>query len=450
MSTIALSSKKSKSRHRKLLENKNVKRWHDNLSRGSRVTAYMRLQRLSTFCERNNITPEGIILLGKKDIEKLDDLLLDDVLYLEQNNKAPSYVEDILKAIKSWASFNYVDLRRKIKIKNSGIPVTLNDEVVPTRQKLDEVLDSSDPRAKICICMMAFAGVRPAVLGNDNGTDGLVLSDIKGLHVKPDGTVSFDKIPATVVVRYSISKAKHEYFTKLPKIGCDALAGYLRERMNHKEILHEKSPVITVDYGYKNRGKHISTKGFVVTTTISSIIRKAFGETIEDRPYVLRSYFDTNLLIAENRGKIAHAMRQFFMGHKGDIEATYTINKKTLPEALLKEIDQAYINSLPYLLQEEEQSNEKSKQDMFLDVIKEQAKIFGVDPDKLQIAEKQKNTKDQLESIKKLVSEKFNENKNLPNQKQSRIIAGEDNLLTAMNDGYDLVKELSGNRFLVR
>ena len=67
------------------------------------------------------------------------------------------------------------------------------------------------------------------------------------------------------------------------------------------------------------------------------------------RPYVLRAYFDTRLLIAENNGKIAHAYRQFFMGHKGDIEARYTTNKGRLPEEFIEDMRESYRKSLEYL-----------------------------------------------------------------------------------------------------
>ncbi|MDE1770997.1 MAG: hypothetical protein KGI28_10675, partial [Thaumarchaeota archaeon] len=40
-----------------LLSNKDIKRWYDNLSRSSLVTADVRLRKLSRFCENNKITP---------------------------------------------------------------------------------------------------------------------------------------------------------------------------------------------------------------------------------------------------------------------------------------------------------------------------------------------------------------------------------------------------------
>ncbi len=62
-------------------------------------------------------------------------------------------------------------------------------------------------------------------------------------------------------------------------------------------------------------------------------------------PYVLRAYFDTQLLIAESKGTIAHDIRAFFMGHSGNIEARYTTNKGILPESLILEMRDSYKRS---------------------------------------------------------------------------------------------------------
>jgi hypothetical protein len=62
-----------------------------------------------------------------------------------------------------------------------------------------------------------------------------------------------------------------------------------------------------------------------------------------------RSYFDTNLFIAENKGMISHAAVQFLMGHSGDIERTYTLNKKHLPEQLIEDLRNSYQRALQFL-----------------------------------------------------------------------------------------------------
>lgn len=67
---------------------------------------------------------------------------------------------------------------------------------------------------------------------------------------------------------------------------------------------------------------------------------------------LLRAYLDTQLLIAESKGKIAHDFRVFFMGHKGSAEPRYTASKGQLPGALVDEMRNAFGRSEKYLDQE--------------------------------------------------------------------------------------------------
>ena len=122
-------------------------------------------------------------------------------------------IEDILKALRSWLSFNYVKLMRKIKIKNADIPTTLENEEIPTKSKLREVLDSSSARERVMISLVAFAGLRPQVLGKYDSSDGLKLSDIKDLEIKANGAdIVFTNIPARIMVRPNLSKTENQYF----------------------------------------------------------------------------------------------------------------------------------------------------------------------------------------------------------------------------------------------
>ena len=68
---------------------------------------------------------------------------------------------------------------------------------------------------------------------------------------------------------------------------------------------------------------------------------------------MLRAYFDTQLLIAEAKGKMAHDIRVFFMGHKGSMDARYTTNKCVLPEILIAEMRQSFGRSEEHLDQSE-------------------------------------------------------------------------------------------------
>ena len=103
----------------------------------------------------------------------------------------------------------------------------------------------------------------------------------------------------------------------------------------------------------------------MVTGVIRRIIRDAMRPRFQWRPYVLRRFFDTQLLIAESRGKIAHDFRVFFMGHKGSIEAVYTTNKGILPETLVNEMRDAFQRSQEFLdLEVENQDEAKKKEEV--------------------------------------------------------------------------------------
>ena len=90
--------------------------------------------------------------------------------------------------------------------------------------------------------------------------------------------------------------------------------------------------MIAPDHVYKTGRGRNSSKAFLPTPQICRQVREVFRPRFQWRSYVLRAYFDTQLLIAEAKGKIAHDFRVFFMGHKGSIESGYTTNKEVLPE----------------------------------------------------------------------------------------------------------------------
>jgi len=71
------------------------------------------------------------------------------------------------------------------------------------------------------------------------------------------------------------------------------------------------------------------------------------------RPYVLRSYFATNLEMAERNGKITQSDRKFFMGRAGDIDRRYTSGKARLPPEVVEEMRKAYEGSAEFLTTEE-------------------------------------------------------------------------------------------------
>ena len=461
-------SNKKKIATKDLLQDDNVRRWYQNTGRGSKLNADIRLRRLNLFCYRTNTTPAKLVKIGKKDVIKIEDMLLDHVSWLELQNYAPNYIDGILKSIKSWLIFNYIELKRKIKIANAGIPVNIQDEQVPTKTQLQSILNVSSPRTRSSISLMAFAGIRPQVMGNYDGTDGLKLADLPDLVIELDGkSISFAHVPAMVTVRATLSKTRNRYFTFLPSEGCEYVLGYLRKRISAGEKLALDSPVISLEQGYYSRRRYNKIQkpsSLITTPRITSDIRKSIWSIVKVRPYVLRAYFDTQLLLAESHGRMTHAYRQFFMGHKGDIEARYTTNKGRLTDEMIADMRRAYSESQQFLCTVNSDNNStQNKKEMLLDMWREQAKLYGIDPVKIKIEKQRminpKNTNDkilpdteqQTNTIRQEIMKAMSASQERQQQGyDGKIITNDEQLLHHICQGWEPIKELAENRIIIR
>ena len=346
-----------------LLSNQDILRWYDNLARSSVVTAEVRLRKLGKFCENNKMTPKELIELGLRDPRAVADLLEDNITTMEKKRYAPQYIKTVVTAVKSWLHHFDIEVKRRIKIANVDATPTLVDERVPEASELTELFNRANLRAGAVISLMGKAGLRPQVLGNHNATDGLMIQDLPELEVI-HGIARFTKTPARVIIRRTLSKAGHKYFSFITETGAEKILAYLNQRMIDGEILSPESPVIAPFSKYKRfRGKN-EEKKFLCTAIIERDVRLTMRPRFKWRPYVLRAFFDTQLLIAESRGKIAHDFRVFFMGHKGSIEAKYTTNKSILTTELVNEMWEAFKRSqeLLDLEQKMQQDEEISRQ----------------------------------------------------------------------------------------
>jgi hypothetical protein len=331
-----------------LLENKDIKRWYDNLARSSPVTAEVKLRKLGKFCENNKITPMELVELGQKHPRAIADLLEDNITTMEKKRNAPQYIKGIITAVKSWLHHFDIEIKRKIKIANVDSTPTLADERIPEATELAELFNRASLRSGAIMALMGKAGLRPEVLGNHNATDGLMIRDLPELEIV-EGIARFSAKPTKVVVRRSLSKAGHVYFSFITETGAEKVLAYINQRMIDGEVISPESPVIVPFSKYRRfRGKNVGRK-FLSTAIIERDVRNTMRPRFKWRPYVLRAFFDTQLLIAESRGKIAHDFRVFFMGHKGSIEAKYTTNKSILPKTLMDEMRESFRKSQEFL-----------------------------------------------------------------------------------------------------
>ncbi|MGA2682053.1 MAG: site-specific integrase [Candidatus Bathyarchaeia archaeon] len=414
-----------------LLEDEDVRRWYENTARGSLISADVCLRRLGSFCEQNKIKAIDFAALSERE---LHNLLMDYVSSEEKKGHAGNYINSTMKALKSWLAHNHRETKVRIKIHGTDETPTLKDERVPTLDELKRIFLSGDGKSRTACVLVAHSGLRIQALGDYKGLDGLRIGDLPDLKIEGK-TVTFSKVPALVIVRQNISKAGHQYFTFLSEEGCEYLKDYLEERMREGESLSPTSPVITP----KRR-----MKPFIRTVNVGDLMREAIRKAgCPWRPYVLRSYFDTQLMLAESKGLVLRDYRQFWMGHKGDIENRYTINKRRLPDSVIDDMRQAYEKSQEFL---QTGKNRETSEEKLAKIFKKQLlSLAGFKQDEIDKMDFSVGNDGELHEIftKKILSTQISNG-----IKQKVVSLDEAN--TYLAQGWEFVATLPNNKVVVK
>lgn len=427
-----------KPRHKHLLEDPDIRRWYNNVARGSVITADEKLRRIGRFCEATSHTPQSLIEFKKETPDDFDVFIMDFVDDCFAKGFKPSYVRNLLVGVKSWLGHFGLSIDRKIKL-----PVAdYVEETVPTKEEFSQILRHCNPRARVVASLMGFAGLRPQSISNYEGTDGLRLKDLPDLKIEGDKVIIEDT-PMRIIVRRTLSKARHQYMTFLIQEGSQYLIEYLESRLRDGEQLSPDSAVI----GHYRPG----TLDFLRTTKLAWEVKKAIKEAgFSWRPYILRSYCATSLDIAEARGLISHPWRQFFMGHKGDMEARYSTNKGRLPPDLIDEMRATFQRCEPFLSTAVIQMDETSVvKEAKIEAIKSLAKsLLDIDLTDVKIKKERELDRDlsQDETIE-LFEVEMKKLREEPNLQQ---IVDEEDLPNHLNHGWEFVSTLPSGKILVR
>ena len=436
---------KLKIRQKILLEDPTIKRWYENLKAKSEITADNYLRNFGLWLEWLNLTEEKLRKLATENFNTLKNLISDEIRKKEHEGKAGSYISTSLKPMLSFLKFNNITINLQINIKNENRNLTTENERIPTKEELATILRSTDTRGRLEIALMAFSGLRPETIGSYKGNNGLKLSDIKDLEITK-GKTEFKKIPTEITVRPELSKARHQYLTFLSEEGSKYMKEYLNERINNKEKINEESPLILPN---ENKSRKEINNKFLETQLISREIKKAITKAgFKWRPYVFRAYFATNLDIAESNGEISHPWRQFIMGHKGDIEARYSTNKK-LSEEMKDQIRETYKKCEKYLSTQPKRREE--------DNITEKLREYTIT-----IFETTFNTKlkkEKKEELMKLTTENFEEElRRISNKRKSEILnnGNTQKIITIneieeyINQGWEFITTLPNGKAIIR
>ncbi len=427
-----------------LLQTEELRRWLRNLEKGSKITAEVSLRRIGKASELMAMSPSKMVSEAKNRPKEFQDALEDFVSRLEEKGNAPQYIAGIMKNIRSWLSYNGITLTRRIKIRNLSSTPTIDNEQVPSQDELARIFRNSSARVRVAEALIAFGDLRPESLGTHDGSDGLQIRDLPELRIE-NGKVSFERIPTIIVVRPTLSKGKHKYFTFLPSEGCAYLREYLEARIRGAENLKPDTPVI----GHER--PTITMKMHLPTRKITGLIRKAMRKAgVYKRPYVLRAYAETQLIIAESKSKISHPYLQFIAGHKGDIEARYSTNKGRLPPEMIEGMRSAYKDCEPFLSTMSQLTEQTTViKEAKIEALKSIAKsMFGIDLLDVKIAkEREQNKRLSQEETVELFEVEI---KKLREQPDPQKVVREDELENFLREGWQFVTVLPGKKIIVK
>jgi len=455
-----LSLKRSPYYHH-MTEDENFRRWVESLERGSITTAAVYFRRIGFISTKMHVEPGRMAAMNAREAR---DFIHDLISYLETSANVGSSIESYVKAAKSWLSWNDIDLPKRIKIHGASETPTVENEVTPVVHELRKIFEVATLRGRVICSMIAFGAFRPEVFGSLVADDGLRIGDLPEMKIEHEvdetgrvvgGRVSFDKVPAMVVVRKSISKVGHQYFGFLPEEGCRYLRNYLEWRMGPKEVRHpykdgRRTGVIRV--GGERLGPEqpliaaLKIKGptFVTTTKLCEEVKQAIvAAGFKWRPYVLRRYFEVNMMTAEHERLILTEWRQFWMGHAGNIESTYSVNKK-LPQEVIDTMRQAYSQAAgKHLVTAAEPTI--SKDEVINTARVEALKMFGYSQEEL--ASLGDVTQLTMERLQELIHQKSKLMLGLNQGTQKVVPAGE--LESWIEQGWDYKRDLPNGKAVI-
>ena len=304
-----------------LLDDPNVRRWHDNLANASTSTARGYLKSLGRLLHGLNQTPQGFLDLPAAE---RDDLVFDFIMAGAKRKVDGETLKKYRSAAQSWLLWRHAGKLRPMKIPGLGLHPTLEDAKLPLQEQLRLTLDAAGPGNRVALAMICFTGVRPGVLGRDDGTDGLRLEHFVEAHLD-GGTLVFDHVPTMIHVPAELSKTRQPYVTFLGPEGCGYVQAYLKARSAAGEVLTGKSPLIRP----RNReGPYMRSQ------SISQKIRIPMRRVgLKEPPYIWRSYFSNACLIAHRDG-LSQDCREFMMGHSGGIALRYGLRKGAIGRKL--------------------------------------------------------------------------------------------------------------------
>jgi hypothetical protein len=334
-------------RRETLLGDPRVKRWHKDHRQES--TAEVQLAQLELFLRRANLDIDRLLEIARaqraRKSRKFEDVVHAWIEKERKEGRPDSYLATNWYAVRSFLRHeeSAPEWSPKLKVR---FGTTIANEVVPTPEQLRAVLDRTPvPRIRALILLLATSGIRIGVLGARFTVNGLRLRHLPELDLEG---MKFRRAPFKVEVPAELSKGGSPYFTFASVETATEYLTYLEARRDRGERLGPNSPAFAPEPKAPNVHRRVAADGaaFLTEKGLADEIRRAFARAVPKgtrwRPYVLRSFASSQLMLAENAGMITRDAREFVLGHSASIGRRYNLAKGRVRVDLEEEVRGMY------------------------------------------------------------------------------------------------------------
>lgn len=231
---------------------------------------------LSQFFNHNgSLNPDELIQKIKTGELDANEVYRDFVIKLASANLAPKSVASWAAAVKKYLGANGIEVTRRVPIKVYNI----HEDTLPSKEELQKVIEACNLKARVCILVMASAGLR-----------------IGELHQLKIGDIDLTKEIAMIRIKSASAKERKGRISFLSEEARRTVEEYIAKRHN----ISTESPLIATDQGTPMSYQNLQ---FILNNAFRKFSSKE-GKRFKLHPHSLRKWFKTQLIASGVPGPI--------------------------------------------------------------------------------------------------------------------------------------------------
>lgn len=406
----------------------------------SRYTKDQFLRTLHLFIEQSSVGPDELLGMGADEIR----LRLVRVSREIRDQGKHAWALALIKSVKSFCRYHGIELKLRRGERIRARRKRIGKEIIPNCDQVYRMVDHARTlRDKAVILCMWQSGVRVGCLVN--WRFGMVRDQL----FQPDGKM---RVPVRLKITEELDTKLRNYdigysYTFLAREAAEALKQYLQWRIDRGESLTDEDSIFVTD---STTVKGNPLKPASIREMIKYCAKKAGLKPDGLWPHCLRKAFRKVL----NNTDIDEDTKESLMGHKLPVSRGSYFDYHDVDE-----VERKYtrIDFSP----QRAASIEELRKRQVLDMVR----VLGISDEKIKKVEealaKYEHVDKALEEIKKLSlgsykkTDKGNNETNCDGEgncgkHEIRIVRDEQRLIRFLSEGWDLVRELSNHRFVLK